>query len=214
MAGCTAPGSAGRRPFGLRLHLAGILLAALLPALAAGGLALHSAAGAYQHAFEARLRDTARALSLAIDADISGRVAVADRLRHLPRLRRRHPHRRPGRRPCPCRPGRRRHRHAHRGGRCRDGSFLLHHQVAPGAPLPETGGAAGVLRAAIPQERPVVSDLMPGPVVQRPVVAVVVPVPRADGEPPVLSAGGSLDPEHYDAMLAAQRLEAGAFASA
>ena len=55
------PGSAGRRPFGLRLHLAGILLAALLPALAAGGLALYSAAGAYQHAFEARLRDTARA---------------------------------------------------------------------------------------------------------------------------------------------------------
>ena len=91
-------------------------------------------------------------------------------------------------------------------------NFLLHHQVAPGAPLPATGGAAGVLRAAITQERPVVSDLMPGPVVQRPVVAVVVPVPRADGEPPVLSAGGSLDPEHYDAMLAAQQLEAGFYA--
>ena len=92
------------------------------------------------------------------------------------------------------------------------GNFLLHHQVVPGGPLPETGGAAGVLRAAITQDRAVVSDLMRGPVVQRPVVAVVVPVPRADGEPPVLSSGGSLDPEHYDAMLAAQRLEAGYFA--
>src|SRR4051794_25725169 len=68
------PASAARRPLGLRLHLAGIVLAALLPALAAGGLALHSAADAYRNAFEARLRDTARALSLAVDADIRGRI--------------------------------------------------------------------------------------------------------------------------------------------
>ena len=76
------------------------------------------------------------------------------------------------------------------------GSFLLHHQVPPGAPLPDTGVAAAVLRAAILQARPVVSNLMTGPLVGRPVVAVVVPVPRADGGPPLLSAGGSLDPEH------------------
>src|SRR4051812_7594359 len=69
-----APAAAGRRLVGLRLHLAAIVLAALLPALAAGSYAIWSAAEAYQRAFEARLRDTARALSLAVGTDIRGRV--------------------------------------------------------------------------------------------------------------------------------------------
>jgi PAS domain S-box-containing protein len=206
------PDSAARRPLGLRLHLAGIVLAALLPALAAGGLALHSAADAYRNAFEARLRDTARALSLAVDADIRGRIesltayatspafgdgtAIADPVAA--------------------------HAHAGRvaaitGMRIavadRDGRFMLHHQVPPGAPLPDTGTAAVVLRGATREDRPVVSDLMAGPLVHYPVVAVVVPVPRADGAPPLLAAGGSLDPQHFDTMLASQRLEPGAFAS-
>ncbi|MFC7473351.1 PAS domain S-box protein [Dankookia sp. GCM10030260] len=206
------PAAPGRRPLGLRRHLVGILLAALLPVLAAGGLALGSAAEAYTNAFEARLRDTARALSLAIDADIRGRIESLTAFATSPAFG-------DGSRiadPVAA------HAHAGRvavvtGMRIAvgdaEGRFLLHHQVTPGAPLPETGIVAEVLRAAIRQEGPVVSDLMTGPLVRRPVVAVVVPVPRADGEPPALSAGGSLDPEHFDAMLAAQRLEAGATAT-
>src|SRR3954465_5040999 len=68
-----SPERGSRRP-GLRSYLAGILLIALLPALLAGGLAVASPAGASRRAFESRLRDTARALSLAVDADIKGRI--------------------------------------------------------------------------------------------------------------------------------------------
>ncbi|TDH60919.1 PAS domain S-box protein [Dankookia rubra] len=205
------PGSAAPAPFGLRLHLAGILIAALLPALAAGGLALHTAAGAYRATFEARLRDTARALSLAVDADIRGRTQALTAFATSPAFG-------DGSRiadPAAA------HAHAVRvaaasGMRIvvadRDGRFLLHHQVPPGMPLPDTGVAAEVLRAAIRQDQPVVSDLIAGPLVRYPVVAVVVPVPRTDGAPPLLAAGGSLDPGHFDAMLAAQQLEPGAFA--
>ena len=70
------PGTAGRRPLGLRLHLAGILLAALLPALVAGALALHSVADAYHHAFEARLRDYAALRGELTDLQEAGQADV------------------------------------------------------------------------------------------------------------------------------------------
>jgi PAS domain S-box-containing protein len=187
------------------------VLAALVPALAAGGTAVWLAVDAYQNTYTARLRDTARALALAIDAEIVGRIEALSAFAASPAF------------------GdgaviadfTAAHLHAGRvaaatGMRIAvgdaEGRFLLHHQVPPGAALPEAGAAGGVLREVVGEARPVVSKLILGPLVRQPVITVAVPVLRADGALPVFSVSGSLDPERFDALLAAQGLERGAFA--
>ena len=55
---------------GLRVHLVAIVVATLLPALIVGTFAVWVAVDGYRAAFEDGLDDTARALSLAIDAEI------------------------------------------------------------------------------------------------------------------------------------------------
>ncbi|TCZ64410.1 PAS domain S-box protein [Roseicella aquatilis] len=195
----------GPRRFGLRLHLAAILLAALLPALAAGSLAVWSTAKGYREAYEARLRDAARALSLAIDADVWGRIEALNAFASSPAFG-------DGIQVADIASV---HLHAGRvaaatgmriGVGDAEGRFVLHDQVPPGVPLPDTGMATAVLRDAVLRNRAIVSDVMTGPVTRRPVVAIVVPVPRTDGGSPSLSANGSINPEHYDRLLARQGL--------
>ncbi len=66
----------GRRPRGLRLHLIGLVLAVLLPALGFGATACWTALRSYRAAAEARLLDTARALSAVVDSEIAARRAA------------------------------------------------------------------------------------------------------------------------------------------
>jgi PAS domain S-box-containing protein len=68
------------RRFGLATHLLAVLLAALLPALLVGGLAVGVAVRSYRAAFEARLQDTARALSLAMDQEIAAHLQTLEAL--------------------------------------------------------------------------------------------------------------------------------------
>ena len=60
----------------LGTYLGALVSAALLSALAMGGAAAWTAARGQRTALEAGLQDTARALVLAIDAEISGRIAA------------------------------------------------------------------------------------------------------------------------------------------
>src|SRR3954453_16361230 len=55
-----------------------IVLAALSPAIGASGVAVWTVVEAQQRSFEARLHDTARALGLAVDADLAGRLATLE----------------------------------------------------------------------------------------------------------------------------------------
>jgi two-component sensor histidine kinase len=64
----------------LRSHLVLLALALLLPALGLGGAVAWHAIRAYRTAYEARLQDTARALSLALDREIGIFVATLEGL--------------------------------------------------------------------------------------------------------------------------------------
>src|SRR3712207_4592768 len=76
----------GPRRLRLRTHLAGLLLAVLLPSLALGGATAWHLAQSYQRASEKRLIDTARALALAIDAEIGAVLTAAETLAASPLL--------------------------------------------------------------------------------------------------------------------------------
>ncbi|RYJ03744.1 MAG: PAS domain S-box protein [Acetobacteraceae bacterium] len=72
------PSSVGRgRRWGLSTYLIAFGLALLLPVLALGAVSAWQVAQAYQGAFAGRLRDTARALSLALDAEFEILQAAA-----------------------------------------------------------------------------------------------------------------------------------------
>src|SRR5690349_14683735 len=64
------------RPPSLRAHLAALVLAVRLPALAVGGATAWHLAESYRRAFEARLQDTSRALALYLDSAIEEHAAV------------------------------------------------------------------------------------------------------------------------------------------
>src|SRR3954447_9666214 len=65
-----------RRLSGLAAHLVALAAAVLLPALGVGGAAVWTAVQGQRAAFEEGLRDTARALALAIDTEITGVTAA------------------------------------------------------------------------------------------------------------------------------------------
>ncbi|MBK1658712.1 PAS domain S-box protein [Paracraurococcus ruber] len=206
------PAPGGRRLPGLRAHLVAILLVGLLPALAAGLIGVLHAVASERAAYEGRLRGSARALALALDAEIGGRIAALQAFAASPAFG-------DG---TAIADAAALHRHAGQVAAATAmrvaigdaaGRMLLHHQVPPGQHLPDTGGGAGaVLAQAVAEGHPVVSGLIQGPVVRAPALAVVVPVPRADGGRPVLSTGGAIDPGQLDALLAAQTREKGSFA--
>ena len=76
-AGTAAPsGVPAQHPPGLRAHLVTLVLAVLLPALAFGFAASWEALRRQDAAAEARLLDTARALSAAVDARLGGQIAA------------------------------------------------------------------------------------------------------------------------------------------
>ena len=75
-----------RRTRGLRAHLVALALAAVVPALGVGGMAAWFAVGSYRDAFEDRLRDSARGLALALDAEIDSHLTTLAALAASPLL--------------------------------------------------------------------------------------------------------------------------------
>ena len=75
----------------------------------------------------------------------------------------------------------------------------------PDAALPtNTGGAPW--QEVFKRDRRVLSDVFMGPLINQPIMAMVVPVHKRDGGPPVYALGAGIVPERIAAVLAAQQL--------
>ena len=205
------------RGAGLRLHLALLLCATLLPALVAGGFAAWSAAHAHSAAFEARLLDTAHTLRLALDSEVASVEATLAALATSPPLLRAgaggdagpdlaafHAHAR---------------RRAERLGTSiglvdRDGRQILVTDRPFGVPLPPSPRRADVQRA-LAEGRTVLSGVTTMAASSQFPAAVIEPARRPTEAPPgqMLALVGRLDPEQLSGSLAAQGLSPSAVAT-
>ena len=198
--------SNGPRP--LRAYLAVIVLVALLPALGVGATGAWLAMGSYQQAFDDRLRDTARAVSLGLRREIASHVSTLATLATSPLLD---------------------------GGIEGDLSAFHAHAVRAaetvGSPIRLIGldmrihldtdrplgemrpltAAGPVARATLASGRPAVSDLLRGSNPDRPFIIVTVPVLR-EGQV-IAIVGTRVWPETLSRLLAAPGLSGGAVAS-
>jgi PAS domain S-box-containing protein len=165
-----------RRPPSLRTHLIGLVLAAVLPALAIGGAAAWHLADSYRTAFEDRLHDTARALALYLDGEMASRISSVASMAASPLLQRDDLAAF--------------HSWARETAEALDGWVVVndaapaHQQVLNtalplGAPMPSPSlpgaGAWDVIRRAVETGRPAMSDLFVGRALGRPVVAAAAP---------------------------------------
>jgi PAS domain S-box-containing protein len=202
----------GGRRRGLLAHLVALVFAVLLPVLALGGVTAWHMAQNYRRAFEDRLSDTARALAIALDAELGAHLSALRALASSPDLD----------------PGGdlgafRRLAEPALGG---FGSWVVvtdvdrRAQVAntrlpPDAPLPPPDPAASqpspMIDHAIATGEAVVMNLYRGPVAGRLMPAVVVPVVR-DGRVVRLLAAPVL-PERLSAILVAQGVSGDGFAT-
>ncbi|MDO9709317.1 PAS domain S-box protein [Paracraurococcus lichenis] len=211
-AGLDVPPDGDRRPPRLpRVRfttlLLGLVLAVLLPALAFGGLAAWQAVEGRQAAAEARLRDTARALALALDREIDRHIDLARGLATAEAL--------DGPEPDLARFEAQARRVLASFGTTAvllDAASLrqvVNTALPPGRPAGAV--AAADFRSVAETGRPLVTDLVAGAVAGRPVVGVAVPVLR-DGRIPFVLAL-RLDPEDLRRLLAEEGLAAGLFAA-
>jgi two-component system sensor kinase FixL len=201
--------AAPARAFGLRVHLALLMLAVLLPALAFGGAALWQAVDAHRAAVEAQVRGTARALALAVDRDIAAHLALAAALADMPEA-------------------------DPDTGDLREfadlaqrlvlslsawavlseagtGQQLVNTRLPPGAPLPAKPLPGGPRDQVEATGRAVVVDLFRAQATAEPVIGVMAPVLR-DGKV-VRVVGVWTDPTQLSRMLAAQDLPMDGFAT-
>lgn len=186
------------RTHSLRAHLVALALAAAVPPLAIGGIAVWHAVGSYREAFEERLEDSARGLALAVDAEINSHLTTLAALAASPLLDR-------GPSGLEAFYG-----HARRAAEAVHAPIVV---IAPdlaqlmtterpfGEALPSTNAAATV-RAVFGTGRPAVSNLVVGAVSGRRLIVVAVPVLR-DGHA-VLVVLTRMEPERLSSMLAAQ----------
>jgi PAS domain S-box-containing protein len=202
-----------RRPprWGLQAHLLAVVLAVLLPALALGAATAWQVAQSHRRASDDRLTDTARALALALDAEIGGHIAALRALAASPDLD----------------PGgnleafRRLAEPALAGfgswvvvSTVEDRRQILNTTLPPGAPLPPPPREAvptPLLDRAIATGEPTVLNLHRPPVMDRLSTGVVVPVVR-DGAV-VRLLGAPLLPERLSGILAGQGVVAPGFAT-
>ncbi|GGG45231.1 hypothetical protein GCM10010964_35790 [Caldovatus sediminis] len=203
-----------RRGHGLRTHLLVLVLVALAPALVVGAAAAWYAAAGYRAASEARLRDTARALALAVDEEIARAEAAAIALAASPDLD----------------PGGDLRRFDERARLVAESIGAAVFVAGPGpdhprvvdtrlpagaAPMPDppdAGAAAAAVARVFATGRTVVGDLAAGPAGGAMRASVVVPATR-DGAGTVWAVGVTLAPARLSALLAAQGLTDGAFAA-
>ena len=186
------------RQFRLPTALLGLAIVLLVPALGLGAAATWIAGAANRGAFEARLRDTARALALAADREIGAHLASLTALAASAAL--------DG--PDPALANF--EREARRAAAGLGTSIILidatslrqiiNTALPDGAPAGAV--SAGDFRAAALNGRPLVTDLVIGAVARLPVVGVAVPVERDGTIPFVLAA--RLPLSRLIALLAAQ----------
>ena len=192
-----------------------LVLAALLPIAVFSGLMTFETLHAYRDADEARLRDTARALAAAVDAQLRGMLLTASAIAESPVLDRPDDHAAFESRAT---------RLARRFGAV---VVLLdgppEHRVLSVSAHPAGENPPGILASAddpglAPTWRevfthglPAVSGLFSTPFALGPVVAAVVPVERADAPRRALAL--TVGAEVLQRLLAAQGLPAGTFAA-
>ena len=209
------PEAAPRRNRSLGAHLLAFGLALLLPALGVGAVSAWQAVNAYRTAFEARLRDTAGALALALDSEFQTFEAAAVALASSPALRLARDEEVPALRAW-----------AAELGRALGGARVVVNDAAPGqrqllntglpegAPMPppsQSGeGAWDVIRRVAETGRPAVSDLYAGRSTGAPSVAVAAPVTSGGHVERVVVV--AIDPARLSRLLAAQDLAGGAVA--
>jgi C4-dicarboxylate-specific signal transduction histidine kinase len=191
------------------------MVATLLPLIVLAAAALFAALAAYRTADEVRLRDTARALAAAVDAELGSYVAALRALSSSRLL--------DGPLDAATFEGRARLVAEDFGGWVvllgppPDHAVLAMSNRPPGATLPaqlptaNQRAIAGVLTDVFEHHRPGVSDLFTGSVVQQPILTIMIPV-RPVG-PSSLGLALSFEPEGLRALLRRQRLPAGTFAA-
>ena len=202
-----ARGGATRRPFGLSAHLLAFALLLVLPALGIGALAVRQAVDSHRATFRARLEDTARALALAVDAEIGAHRATVGALAGSVSL--------DG--PAPSLATFQ--AEARRASRTLGTSLILldpeslRQLVNTALPPGEPPGAvsAAVFRRVAEQRQPLVTDLIIGAVAGRPVSGVAVPVER-DGQLRFILAS-RIEPARLAELIRAPRLTGGAMAA-
>ena len=178
------------RMSGLAAHLAALAAAVLLPALGVGAAAVWTAVQGQRAAFEEGLRNTARALALVIDTEITGVTAALVAFTTSPAFG-----------PDPAEPNLPLlDAHARRIAQQldvafyvakEDGTRLLTTRLPFGAPLPPVAGRKLVERV-FATGRPVVGNLTHGSLSGTPTVAIGVPI-RDDHGRVVLMAGASIE---------------------
>ncbi|GGG28338.1 hypothetical protein GCM10010964_15310 [Caldovatus sediminis] len=197
-----------RRLPGLWAHLAGLVLAVLIPSLALGAVTAWWLAENYRVAFEERLSGTARALAAAADAEIGAVITAAATLAASPLL------------------------DTEQGlsafdvqarpvgaafgtwvvvVRTADMRQIVNTRLPPGAPLPDAFSPAAVAETMGGHDA-VVRDLATVPFRTEPVVAVLAPVLRG-AEAPAKVVAIPLDPARLERLLKRQELDGGAFAA-
>jgi two-component sensor histidine kinase len=197
--------AAARRPFRLPAYLVTLALLLLLPTLGlAAAVALQVVQG-YRSVFEERLEDTARALALALDAEIGAYIATVETLAASASL--------DG--PVPDLAAF--EALARRVAAQSETNVLLLDPVSlrqavntalpPGTP--SAAVSAADFRAAAVTRRPFVSDVVTGAVARRAVVGVAVPVERDEEVRFVLAA--RVEPARLAGLLRAQGLGPGEF---
>ncbi|TPG37959.1 PAS domain S-box protein [Roseomonas nepalensis] len=194
-----------------RLQLAtillGLVLAAVIPALLLGYLAVWKGVEARREAAEGRLGDTAQALSLALNSEIGRYITLASVLASSNAL------------DGPAPDLARFEAEARRLSEKMSTAVALI-EVASNAMPVNTALPAGEAsrltavtdyREAIVSRRPVVTDLVPGPVLRGPTIGVAVPVEREGSVRYVVAV--RMVPEQFRSLLAAQGLPSDSFAA-
>ena len=193
-----------RRALGFGAHLHALVLAALVPAIALGALAVLEAVSLYQATFHMRLRDTAQALALALDSELDGHAAallsLADSARLTPATEDLAGFQRQiekadkdlGTRGIVL----------YGAGR----AVRLRSDVPPASP-PEPAGVDPTVERAFATRRPAVGNLGPTSLSPEPAVTVAVPVVRDGGVIGVVAA--ALDPHRLHRVLGRRGVERG-----
>jgi signal transduction histidine kinase len=199
-----------RRGWRLRSLLLALAMALLLPTLALTGAASWQAAEGHREAAEDRLRDTAKAMAVALDREIAGITAALTAFATSPAFG-----------PDAAAPDlpvlhAQAHRLAERLGSAvyiagPDGMRLLSTRRPPGTPMPPVSAHALVDRV-FATGQPAVGNLVTGSVSGTPTFAIGVPVPGAGGSVAWM-AGASFEAARMHELLAAQGLPPESFAA-
>lgn len=210
--GAGLDGAPKKRPvLPLAAYLVGLVLAVFLPAFAVGLSSAWHAAEGQRVAAEQGLRDTARALALAMDREFGALTAGLAAFATSPAF---------GHNTATAPDRLLLHAQASRvaaqlGGTVglaeRDGTHLLSTWTEPDAQLPRVASLDAVERA-FATGQPAVGNLVTGSVSHRPVFSVAVPIRDAEGRL-TMAAIVAPDVERLRGLLAAQGLPAGTFAA-